>query len=145
FRWQTEPLGNNTPSPSGKLNLLFAPGAAVPAETGVSFSATGSLTAKRLISTIATGTSPLVVASTTQVTNLNANFLGGLASTAFAKLAAPNSFSGNQSIAGSLSVTGSITGGFFSGNGSGLTSVNAATLNGFTSGAFAFVGAANTF
>src|SRR4029077_5257177 len=66
FQWTTEPVGNNTSSPSGKLNLLFAPGAAVPAETGVSFSNTGFLTAKRLISTVATGTSPFAVTSTTQ-------------------------------------------------------------------------------
>jgi hypothetical protein len=34
FRWQAEPVGNNTTSPSGKLNLLFASGSAKPAETG---------------------------------------------------------------------------------------------------------------
>lgn len=140
FRWQTEPVGNNTATPSGKLNLLFAPGAAVPAETGVSFSNTGNLTARRLISTIATGTAPLSVTSTTLVPNLNASFLGGFGSGAFAKLGSPNIFTGNQSITGNLSVTGTI-----SGNGSGLNSVNAALLNGFGAGAFAFVGSNNTF
>jgi hypothetical protein len=140
FRWQTEPVGNNTASPSGKLNLLFAPGAAVPAETGISLSNTGNVTAKRLISTISTGTAPFSVTSTTQVTNLNASFLGGFGSSAFARLSAANSFTGNQSITGNLSVTGTV-----SGNGSGLTSVNAALLNGFGSGAFAFVGGNNTF
>jgi len=140
FRWQTEPVGNNTASPSGKLDLLFAPGAAVAAETGVSFSNTGNLTAKRLISTVASGTAPLSVTSTTQVPNLNASFLGGFASSAFARLSAANHFTGNQSITGNLSLTGTI-----SGNGSGLTSVNAALLNGFGAGAFAFVGSNNTF
>jgi hypothetical protein len=111
FQWTTEPVGNNTASPSGKLNLLFAPGAAVPAETGVSFSNTGILTAKRLISTIATGTAPLGVTSTTQVPNLNASFLGGFASGAFAKLAGGNAFSGNQSVTGNVSATGTIAGG----------------------------------
>jgi hypothetical protein len=145
FRWQTEAVGNNSPSPSGKLNLLFAPGAAVPAETGVSISNTGNVTAKRLFSTVATGTAPFSVSSTTQVTNLNASFLGGFGSTAFARLAAPNTFTANQSITGNLSVTGSVSGGVFSGNGSGLTSVNAALLNGLGSGAFAAVGSNNTF
>jgi hypothetical protein len=111
FRWQAEPVGNNTAAPSGKLNLLYAPGTAVPAETGVSLSNAGILTAKRLISTIATGTAPLSVTSTTQVTNLNASLLGGFAPGAFAKLAGGNAFSGNQSITGSLSATGTISGG----------------------------------
>lgn len=141
FRWLTEPVGNNTASPSGKLNLLYAPGAAVPAETGVSFSNAGNVTGKRFISTIATGTAPFAVTSTTQVTNLNASLLGGLGPGAFAKLSGGNSFTGNQSIAGNLSVTG----GSISGNGSGLTSVNAALLNGFPATAFGFVGGANTW
>jgi len=137
FRWQTEPVGNNTASPSGKLNLLFAPGAAVPTETGVSLSNTGNLTAKRLISTIATGTAPLSVTSTTQVTNLNASLLGGFSSSAFAKLGTSNT--------GNLTVSGTITGGAFSGNGSGLNSVNAALLDGFGAGSFASVSGNNTF
>ena len=111
FRWQTEVVGNNTASPSGKLNLLFAPGAAVPAETGVSFNNTGTLTAKRLISTVATGTAPLTVSSTTVVPNLNASFLGGFAAGAFARLAGGNAFSGNQSVTGNVSATGTIAGG----------------------------------
>jgi hypothetical protein len=44
YRWQAEPAGNNTPSESGKLNLLFAPGAAVPAETGLSIASNGQIT-----------------------------------------------------------------------------------------------------
>ena len=140
FRWQAEPVGNNTASPSGKLNLLFAPGAAVPAETGVSFSNGGIFTAKRLISTIATGTAPFTVASTTQVTNLNASLLDGLASTAFARLGVANTFTTSQSITGNLKVTGT-----YSGNGSGVTNVNATLLDGLTPGAFALVGSSNTF
>jgi hypothetical protein len=111
FRWQTEPVGNNTASPFGKLNLLYASGAAVPTETGVSLSNTGNLTAKRLVSTIATGTSPFLVTSTTQVTNLNASLLGGFAPGSFAKLAGGNSFTGNQSVTGNVSATGTIAGG----------------------------------
>jgi hypothetical protein len=41
FRWQAEPVANNTTSPSGKLNLLFASGTAIPAETGLSISSKG--------------------------------------------------------------------------------------------------------
>jgi hypothetical protein len=39
--------------------------------------ATGTATASKLVSTVATGTAPLTVASTTQVTNLNAQMVGG--------------------------------------------------------------------
>jgi len=65
----------------------------VGASNVVTFDSAGSLTLNgaitasstiqgtRLISTIATGTAPLTVSSTTQVTNLNANFLNGLSST----------------------------------------------------------------
>ena len=110
FRWQTEPVGNDTAAPSGKLNLLYAPGTAVPAETGVSLSNAGIFTAKRLISTVATGTAPLSVTSTTQVPNLNASLLGGFAPGSFAKLAGGNAFSGSQSVTGNLSATGTIAG-----------------------------------
>jgi hypothetical protein len=43
FRWQSEPLGNDTASPSGTLNLLFASGTANPAETGLSIATNGAL------------------------------------------------------------------------------------------------------
>jgi hypothetical protein len=42
-----------------------------------------NISGTQLISTVATGTSPLTVASTTKVTNLNADLLDGLDSTAF--------------------------------------------------------------
>ena len=41
FRWQAEPLKNNTPNPSGKLDLLFGSGSTAPAETGLSISNQG--------------------------------------------------------------------------------------------------------
>ena len=50
-----------------------------------------------------------------------------------------NSFTGNQTVNGAVTATS------FSGSGSALTGVNAATLNGLASGSFAQLGAANTF
>jgi hypothetical protein len=44
FRWQTEPVGNDSTAPSGKLNLLFGSGTAAPAETGLSISSKGVIT-----------------------------------------------------------------------------------------------------
>ena len=130
FRWQAESVGNDTTSPSGKLNLLFASGTATPVETGLSINSkgeftfasgqtfptvtgnetvTGNLSASELISTVANGTAPLKVTSTTLVPNLNSGLLGGLPASAFARLAAANTFIGNQTVNGSLSATGVVS------------------------------------
>jgi Chaperone of endosialidase len=127
FRWQAEPVGNNTASPSGTLNLLFGANGAAPTETGLSVNnkgiinfasgqtlptvtgnetVSGNLSAKQLISTVATGTAPLSVASTTQVPNLNASLLGGVAASGYALVGAPNTFLASQSINGGLVVAG---------------------------------------
>jgi hypothetical protein len=47
------------------------------------FACTGTVSGTQLISTVATGTAPLTVASTTKVTNLNTDLLDGLDSTGF--------------------------------------------------------------
>jgi hypothetical protein len=57
----------------------------------------GNVTAGQLVSTAATGTAPLTVVSTTQVANLNASLLGGVASSGFATLGA-NTFTAPQTI-----------------------------------------------
>jgi hypothetical protein len=44
FRWQTEPAGNDTATPSGTLNLLYGAGTAAPAETGLKINSKGLLT-----------------------------------------------------------------------------------------------------
>ncbi len=131
FQWQAEALNNDKSTATGTLNLLYASGTATPAETGLKISnkglitfasgqslpsvsgnetVTGDLTASQLISTIATGTTPLKVTSSTQVANLNASLLGGKAASAFAQLSAANTFAGNQTINGNLSATGVVTG-----------------------------------
>jgi hypothetical protein len=72
-----------------------------------------SLTATRLISNVATGTAPLTVASTTVVTNLNADLLDGLNSTAFAQLSGATftgAISGTSlTLSGDLTVNGTTT------------------------------------
>jgi hypothetical protein len=103
FRWQVQPVGSNTTSPSGSLNLLFASGTGTPAQTGLSISSkgiitfatgqtlpplssltvTGNVTAKQFVSTAVTGTAPFVVSSTSQVTNLNASLLNGFPASHF--------------------------------------------------------------
>lgn len=44
FRWQAEPTGNNTSTPSGSLNLLFGSNGTSPAETGLSIAGNGLIT-----------------------------------------------------------------------------------------------------
>jgi hypothetical protein len=44
FQWQAEPLNNNKATATGTLNLLYASGVAVPAETGLKISNKGLLT-----------------------------------------------------------------------------------------------------
>jgi hypothetical protein len=44
FQWQAEPVGNNTNSATGSLNLLFAQGTGKPAETGLHIANNGQIT-----------------------------------------------------------------------------------------------------
>jgi len=44
FRWQAEPVGNNSANPGGTLNLLFSSGTATPVETGLKLSNNGIVT-----------------------------------------------------------------------------------------------------
>ena len=44
FQWQSEPVGNNTSTPSGTLNLLFGEGATKPSETGLNIASNGQIT-----------------------------------------------------------------------------------------------------
>jgi trimeric autotransporter adhesin len=43
FRWQAEPVSNDTASATGSLNLLYGSGASTPAETGLKISSKGVL------------------------------------------------------------------------------------------------------
>lgn len=44
FRWQAQPAGNNTSSPSGTFNLLFGAGSSSPTETGLHIASNGQIT-----------------------------------------------------------------------------------------------------
>ena len=107
------------------------------------FACSADLQGTTLTSTVATGTAPISVSSTTKVTNLNVDQLDGLDSTAFAAASGSGSYIQNQSagaqsgasfnIAGSgtigttLSVTGTINGATIT-----STSFNTATISGGT-------------
>jgi len=61
-------------------------------------------TAPRFISNVATGTPPFAVSSTTTVSNLSADTIDGIDSTALARLNITNNFSAGQQIIGSASL-----------------------------------------
>lgn len=44
FQWQAEPVGNDTTTPSGTMNLLFGQGAIKPSETGLHVASNGQIT-----------------------------------------------------------------------------------------------------
>ena len=92
FQWQAEPVGNDTSSASGSLNLLFAEGSGKFAETGFHIASDGQIT-------FATGQSG------SGLSNVDASELGGLRASAFAQLAAANTFTGNQTVNGNVSAT----------------------------------------
>ena len=98
---------------------------------------TGSISGTQLTSTIATSTAPFVVASTTNVVNLNASSLNG------ATFAAPGSIGSGTASAGaftSLTATGAITSsgggiGYATGNGVAVTQLTSRTTATPTTGA----------
>jgi hypothetical protein len=125
FRWQAEPKGNDTASPSGTLNLLYLSGSGTPAETGLSIASNGLLTFASgqtfpggggTITGVTAGTDLTGGGTTGTVTlNLDTSKVPTLG-------ASSNTF------------TGSLTASSFTGNGSGLTNLTAANLSAGTAG-----------
>ncbi len=114
FRWQAEPAGNNTASPTGTLNLLFGAGTSTPAETGLKISNTGLLTFATGQTFPGTGTisgvtagSGLTGGGTTGSVTLNLDL------TKVPELNVANTFVGNQTVTGNVSATGVVTGSSF--------------------------------
>jgi hypothetical protein len=113
FRWQTEPVGNNTSSPSGKLNLLFGANGTAPAETGFSLANTGIITFATgqtfpggggTITGVTAGTD-LTGGGTTGNVTLNVD------TTKIPQLSAANAFTGNQTVTGNMTASGEVQGG----------------------------------
>jgi hypothetical protein len=108
--------GNITMGVAGNAGIITVTG------TGVNVSgylnATSNVTANILISTVAIGTAPLTVTSTTKVTNLNADLLDGY-NTATANTA---------NTVAVRDTNGNISANYFIGNGSQLTGVDLLTV-----------------
>ena len=112
FRWQAEPVNNNSTSPAGSLNLLFSAGTGTPAETGLSIASNGQITfapgqtfpgGSGTITGVTAG-ADLTGGGTTGVVTLN------LDTTKVPLLKAANTFTGNQTINGNISATGVVAG-----------------------------------
>jgi hypothetical protein len=118
FRWQAEPTGNDTASPSGTLNLLYAAGTATPAETGLKITSKGLLTFAAGQTFPGTGTGNGTITGITAGTDLTGGGTSGavtlnLDTTKVPQLATANTFTGNQTVSGNLSATGVVTGSGF--------------------------------
>jgi hypothetical protein len=107
FRWQAEPIGNNTITPSGTLNLRFASGTNTMKETGLKIAADGQITFANGQVFPGTGTISGVTAGTDLVGGgTNGNVTLSLDSTKVPLLAASNNFLGNQTVTGNVDVIG---------------------------------------
>jgi hypothetical protein len=123
FEWQAEPVGNDTATPSGTLNLLFGEGTAKPAETGLNIAGTGVIT-----------------------------FATGQTFPGVPDLSGANTFSGNQSVTGNVTASGEVQGGIvnattsFDLGGSSFASGSAANSNAFLgfAGNASITGGSNT-
>jgi hypothetical protein len=116
FNWQSEPVGNNTSTPSASLNLLFGAGATKPVETGLRIAANGQITFAT--GQVFPGTGSGTITGVTAGTDLTGGGTSGsitlnLDTTKVPQLAAANTFTGNQTVNGNVSATGVVTGSSF--------------------------------
>lgn len=129
FQWQTEPVGNNTSSPSGSLNLLYGAGSGKPSETGLNIASNGQITFATGQTFPGTGTITGVTAGTGLTGggtsgNVTLSINTSFADQYYAQLKAPNTFTANQTVNGTVTAT------TFSGSGSGVTGIPFGNLTG---------------
>jgi len=122
FRWLAEPVGNDTTAASGKLDLLYGSGTSAPAETGLSISSKGVLTFAS--GQTFPGAGPGTIKGVTAGTDLTGGGTSGVVTlnvdtTKVPQLKAANTFTGNQSVTGSLTTSTGVYSdyGAFQGNG----------------------------
>jgi hypothetical protein len=140
FQWQAEPVNNNTSNATGSLNLLFAQGSGKPAETGLNIASNGQINFASGQTFPGTGTITGVTAGSDLTGGgSSGNVTLNLDTTKVPLLAAANTFTANQA------VNGTMTANAFSGNGSALTNVNAASLNGLSAISFSQLATSNLY
>jgi hypothetical protein len=122
FRWQAEPAGNDTATPSATLNLLFAEANSAPAETGLNIASSGLIT-------FATGQQfPGSLSGTVTSVDSGLGLKGGpittdgtltIDTTVVPQLgAANNTFTGNETVDGNVTAGKTVSGAFGKFNGS---------------------------
>jgi hypothetical protein len=124
FNLQAEPSGNDTSSPSGKLNLLFASCSGSPAETGLSIASDGKITFATGQTFPGTGTITGVTAGSGLCCSGTSGNVSLAVDSTVARTNAANTFGANQTVNGTLTATS------FTGSGAGLTNLPAANLSG---------------
>ncbi len=112
FQWQSEPASNDTTTPSGTLNLLFGEGATQPSETGLHIASTGQITFATGQTFPGTGTGDGTITGVTAGTDLKGGGTTGTVTldldiTKVPLLGAANTFTGNQTVTGTLNATSS--------------------------------------
>jgi hypothetical protein len=109
--WQAEPAGNNTSNPSATLNLLYASGTGSPGETGLYVGASGVIHFTAAQTFPGAGTITGVTAGTDLTGGgTTGNVTLNLDTTKVPQLDANNSFTGTQTVSGSITATGTVTG-----------------------------------
>ena len=116
FAWQTVPGTNNVPSPTGSLNLLFGQGLAAPRPTGLSIAPNGQITFAGGQTfpgsvTAVTAISPLSASSTSPssiAVGLDMPQLQSTLNKTYSQLGGANTFAGNQTVNGNLTVNSPI-------------------------------------
>lgn len=129
----TQPAGANTQVQFNDSGALGASSNFTFNKTTNALQASGSITSARLISTVATGTAPLSVNSTTQVANLNAATSGTVTNGAQPNITSLGTLTGLL-VSGTANITtvNATTGAFtnVSGSGTGLTNLPGANVTG---------------
>jgi len=114
FRWQAEPAANDTSTPSGTLNLLFAEGSSTAAETGLHIGSNGQITFAAGQAFPGTGNG--TITSVTAGTDLTGGGSSGavtlnLDTTKVPQLNVVNFFDASQTVGGNITATETVTGG----------------------------------
>lgn len=130
----TDTTGNYVATIAGTADQVNVSGsgsetAAITLSLPQSIATTSSPSFVQVTSTATTGTAPFVVASTTKVTNLNADLLDDLSSAAFAQVSGA-AFTGNVSVTGTFSANGGTTLGDASGDALTINSAAVSIPNG---------------
>jgi len=123
----TSPITGALISARTNAGVQFTVGGTGNINTLGSYTGAGTISGTRLISTVATGTAPLQVASTTQVPNLNASLLGGNAASGFVQNGTTTQASANFNISGNGVLGGSLSAANAVGGGSAVTGNDTAT------------------